>query len=511
MDKRLVVILFLYLVLAVILLGYYQYQINPDGVGYIQTAEKYLTGDLYGAVNAYWGPLLSWLLIPFLYFNQNPAHALYSVKVLSLVVGFFTLIGIRQLSYRFEMDEAVRTMVLVMVVPVLLYFALSVTTPDLLVVCFVVYYLSVIFNPKYPDKISNGVFCGVLGAVAFFAKSFLFPFFIAQFILINLLHYHYRGNYPRIKITRNLLVGLVVFLMVSGVWIGLISAKEGELTFGTSGEYNHALVGPESNGFPQFYQGLSAPGEIDQQKALKQWSPFKSWSNFAFQLRLVWNNLWQTVSIYQYFSCLAVIIVFCSLLLLIRPFKKFTDKKSREIIVFSLVTLLIYSGGYLPVLVEDRYSWPMYILLMLMGGLLISMLFNNLQLKKFNHLKILRGVVLILFAVSFILMPVNSLYTDLNTGKDIYTLSGILKTDYGVQGNIATNDRLIGTQYISFYLNATSFGQSNEDVSQEELQLQLEEYNIDYYLVWGNSTPYLIGYSEITGGKIKDLKVYKKS
>lgn len=510
-DKRLVIILVLYLVLGLALLGYYQYQINPDGVGYIQTAWKYLSGDFYGAVNAYWGPLLSWLLIPFLYFNQNPDYALYSAKILSLILGFFTIMGVRQLSYRFELDETVRTAVLLMMVPVIIYFALSVVTPDLLVACVLVYYLSIIFNPKYPDKLSNGLVCGALGAVAFFAKSFLFPFFIAQFLVLNLLHYHYRGDYPWIRITRNMLMGFLVFLLISGVWIGLISSKEGELTFGTSGGYNHALVGPESSGFPQFYQGLSAPGEIDQQKALKEWSPFESWSNFTFQLRLIWNNLWQTISIYQFFSCLSVLIILSSLFLLLRPFKKFTGKGDRRIIIFSLITLLIYSGGYLPVLVEDRYLWPMYLLLMLMGGLLISLTFKNLPAWKTNYVNILKGVIIILFALSFILMPVNFLNTNIDTGKDIYALSDTLKTQYGVQGNIATNDRLIDAQFLSFYLNTTSFGQSKRDISDAELQLQLEKYRIDYYLVWGNSTPHLTSYKEITGGKIRDLKIYRRN
>lgn len=509
-DKRLALILVLYLAIAFVLLGYYQYQINPDGVGYIHTAEKYLSGDFYGAVNAYWGPLLSWLLIPFLYFNQNPSHALYSTKILSLIIGFFTLIGVRQLSYRFKLDEAVRTTVLLMMVPVLIYFALSVTTPDLLVNCILVFYLSIIFNPKYPDKASSAAFCGVLGTLAFFAKSFIFPFFMAQFLIINLLHYHYRGDYPKLKITKNILLGFLVFLLVSSVWIGLISSKGGELTFGTSGTFNHALVGPESSGFPQFYQGLSAPGEIDPQEALKKWSPFESWGNFTYQLRLVWNNFWQTISIYQYFSFLSVLIIICSLLILIRPFKKFTSKNSRKIIIFALVTLLIYSGGYLPVLVEDRYLWPMYVLLILMGGLLINSLFENLP-KKPNHVKLLKGVILVLFAYSFIIMPINSLQTNLNTGKDVYELTETLKAQYGIHGNIATNDRLIDTQYLSFYLNTTSFGQSKKDISEEELQLQLEKYSIDYYFVWGNSTPNLVGYREITGDKIKDLKVYKRN
>lgn len=510
-DKRLVLILILYLALGFILLGYYQYQINPDGVGYIQTAEKYLSGDFQGAVDAYWGPLLSWLLIPFLYFNQAPTYALYVAKILSIIIGLFTIIGIRQLSYQFELDETVRTTILLIMVPVILYFSLIVITPDLLVVCLLVYYLSIIFNPKYPDRLSNGLLCGVLGAFAFFAKSYMFPFFIAQFLLLNLLHYHYRGDYPKIKITRNMLIGFLAFLLVSGVWIGLISSKEEKLTFGTSGGYNYALVGPQSNGFPQFYQGLSAPGEIDEVSTLESWSPFSSWSNFTYQLNLIWNNLRQTKSIYQYFSCISLLILLCSLLLFIPPINKFTSSTKRKPILFSLITILIYSGGYLPVLVEDRYLWPVYVLLILLGGFLVSLLFKFSFTQKSNYkTNILKGFLLVLFALSFILMPVNALYTNLNTGKDIYTLSNTLKTQYGIHGNIATNDRLIDTQYLSFYLNTTSFGQSKQNSTDEELQLQLEKYDIDYFFLWGNSTSYLIGYSEITGGKIEDLKIYKK-
>jgi hypothetical protein len=99
---------------------------------------------------------------------------------------------------------------------------------------------------------------------------------------------------------------------------------------------------------------------------------------------------------------------------------------------------------------------------------------------------------------------------NMDTGKDIYLLSESLKNQYGVQGNIATNDQLIDTQYLSFYMNTTSFGQSRKDITDRELELQLLRYGIDYYLVWGDSTPNLAGYTEITQGRIKDLKIYKK-
>ena len=288
LDWRLNLILIFYIILGYILISYFQHQINPDGVGYITTAEIYLTGNVYSAVNAYWGPLLSWLLIPFLYFNQTPAYALYVLKILSLIIGFITIIGVRQLSYDFEMKEYIRTASLLITVPVILYFALTIITPDLLIVCLLVYYFAIIFNSHYPDKLSNALLCGVIAAFAYTGKSFIFLFFIVHYIIMNILHY-YRVQEPQQKkrVTKNLILGLTIFLIISGVWVGLISSKEGKLTYGTAGTYNYELVGPQSNGFPQFNQGLSAPGEINEEQSLKPWSPFSSYSNFHYQLKII--------------------------------------------------------------------------------------------------------------------------------------------------------------------------------------------------------------------------------
>ena len=41
-DIRLISILIIYLILAIILFRYYQYQINNDGIGYINTAHSYM-------------------------------------------------------------------------------------------------------------------------------------------------------------------------------------------------------------------------------------------------------------------------------------------------------------------------------------------------------------------------------------------------------------------------------------------------------------------------------------
>ena len=52
------VIIASYLILGIILIPYYRFQLNPDGVSYISIAQKYLLGDLIHAINGYWLSLI---------------------------------------------------------------------------------------------------------------------------------------------------------------------------------------------------------------------------------------------------------------------------------------------------------------------------------------------------------------------------------------------------------------------------------------------------------------------
>lgn len=500
-ELRLILVLVLYAFLGIILLRYYQYQINPDAIQYIGIAKLYLSGDFVKAINPYWGPFLSWLLIPFLFLGQNPGNILYSAKILSLIVGIFTIIGVRQLSYRFEMSEVIRTVILFSLVPIVLYFSFSFITPDLLLVAILVFYLNIIFNQDYPNKLHNGLFCGILGAFAFFTKSFAFLFFLAHFLLFNI--FHYFGNKDqetRKKIFKNLFLGLAVFLIVSSVWVGLISNDVGKITFGTSGEINYALAGPETQGVSP-HQGLSKPGE---QEIPKSWSPFSSYSNFKYQLTLIWNNTIRTLVMYQNFSYFYFIILLAYIILLIQPLNKLILDRD---VLYPLTTILILSGGYIPVLLEERYLWLVNILLILMGGYLLNLLFKSDLFTKARKI-----VLILLFASSFILMPASYLVYNTHTGEDSYRLSNVLIDNYNIQGNVASNDKVVYMGFLEYYLNFTYYGQAKKDVADEELQNQFKKYDISYYFFWSSSnqnSEFLSkNYPEITNGSIKGLKIY---
>lgn len=502
-NISLILALITFLIIGIILIRYYQYQINPDGLVYMKIAKLYLSGDYNAAISAYWGPLISWLLIPFFIINSNPLYILLSTKILFLIVGFFTIIGINKLSYTFEMEENIRSVIIFASVPIILYFVFSVITPDLLMVCILVFYLSIIFDSEYSNKISNGLFCGVLGSLAYLTKSYSFLFFIAHFFMFNLLHY-FKNIQNRRNILKNLFLGFAVFLIVSGIWIGLISQKEGEITYGTAGKFNYYLVSPESKGFglPHYLGEIKYDGSLTPIADTKQWSPFESRSNFKYQLDIIYLNIIKAFNIMKLFSYFSLIILITYSLFLLKPFKEI----STDYRLYPILTITIFILGYILILIEERYLWIIYILLLLMGGYLLNTLFKYDFFT--NNKKIL---VCVVFILSFIWMPVSFLNENINLNKDIYDISNNIETQCNIKGNIATNygESRVSMAYLSYYLETNYLGQTKKDISDSKLQDQLRKYDIDFYFVWGNNTPSFFNeYTEVTNGKINGLKIY---
>ncbi|EKQ52946.1 MAG: hypothetical protein B655_1617 [Methanobacterium sp. Maddingley MBC34] len=475
-DIRLLIILSVYFILGIFLLKYYQYQINPDGIQYILIAKSYFTGNFHTAIDAYWGPLISWLLVPFLFFGQSPIYELLSTKILALIVGSVTIVGVRFLSYRFKMNETIRTVLLFSLIPIILFFALFAITPDLLTVCVLVYYLYFIFDPDYYQKYNNAIFCGILGSLAYFSKSFALPFFLIHFFIFNIFHVLAIAKNRRRKVVKNFLLGVLVFVLISGIWVALISDKEGKITIGTSGEVNHALVGPDSKGPVQFFKGFDKP-QISVSNP--QWSPLNSWSNFKFQLEIIWNNIQKELLSYQLFSLFSIIIMFTYFLLCLKPLKQLINDRD---VLYPLTTIILLSVLYLPIVVEASYLWLGYILLLLMAGFLI-----NIILEKTIISKIAKIILLFVVAASFAYMPVSFLANNTNINKELYYSSLDLKTQYNINGNIASNDQLDTMKFISFYMGTNYYGQAPKNITDDQLASDLKELDIDYYFVWDNS------------------------
>lgn len=512
-NRRFILALIIYSVAGIItlfLLKYYQYPINPDVISYICISQKYASGDFSNAINGYWGPFFSWLLTPFLFFGSTPLQFVYLSEILSLIIGFFTLLGVRLLSCKFEIEEKIRTAMMFAMIPIVLYFWLRGVFVDLLILCIIIFYLNVIFSSKYQDKLLNGLACGIIGAMAYLTKSYALPFFVSHFLLFNFLYYININREKRKNVLKNLALGLTVFIAISGIWVGLISYKYDELTFGTTGGYNQKLIGPDYKGQHLMYSQLLKPPNKTAISAwedpsfikMDSWSPLKLWK---YQLKIIWKNLKDTIDIYLSFSFLSIIIILVAMLMYIKYPKKQVLKKN---IIYPLLTLGLYSAGYLLILVEDRYLWIVYILLLLMGGYLLTVLFKN---PFFDNKK--KNILAVFFLLSFTTIPAtNFIYAingDINS-EGIYELSQTLKNEYNVHGNIASNDEWRKSLYIAYFTNSKYYGQIRKNSSTNDLELELKKNNIDFYIVWGESgeSGILPDYNDITGGKLHGLKIY---
>ena len=500
------IVLTVYSILALILITFFQYNVGGDGSSYISIAHYYATGNWNDAINGYWSPLYSWLIAPFLLSGYNPFQAVIISRVISLVTGFFTIIAVNRFIQIYELEIWVKRAVLVSLLPIILFFALSRATPDLLVTCILVFYFTIIFNPKYPDKFSRGGSSGFIGGLGYLAKSYIFPFFLVHFTVFNLIHYFQNR---KSSVLKNFALGLAVFFVISGLWVGNISQKYDKFTIGTATDYNHEIVGPKYQEHPIYFLGLIKPPtekavsiwEEPSTIKLEDWSPLQSPEYFHFQLKVFWKNITRSIAFMEYFSILSILILIVSLILV---FKTEFDK-IRNNLIYLLTTILIYTGGYCLIFVEIRYLWPVCILLLVTGFYLL----HSLHETRIINSK-LKNVLLIILMVSFVVTPTIELVSYVGSDNQIPTLSSNLKNDYQIKGNIASNDMWAETLSISYYLESRYFGLTKNS-SQASLEEELESNNIDYYFQW--SVPdelTLSNYQEITGNRIKNLKIYSR-
>ncbi|HML06222.1 MAG TPA: hypothetical protein VK426_10650 [Methanobacterium sp.] len=516
-NLDLILILLIYSLLALFSIRYYVY-IGGDEISYINIAHGYAIGDFGDAINGYWSPLYSWLMAPFFLSGFTPLYGTLASKTLSLIIGFFTIISVKLLLNTLKTSETTQRAVLISLIPVVLYFTLMYNTPDLLVVFLLIIYFSIVFKSNYSDKLTYGFLCGFIGALAYLSKSYAFPFFLAHFMLFNLIYYFKDVNsFKKKNILKNLILGLSVFFVISGVWAGIISEKYDKLTISTSGEINHDLIGPEYNLYsmkyidhPVYRDGLLKPpnklsnsiwDDMSYLK-MKEWGAFDSLSSFNHQISIFWLNIIYAIQIIESFFPIAAILVIAMLIFI---WKSKSNKIAKEKLVYLLITMFIYTIGYCFIAIEWRYLWLIFIILIVASFYLV----DNLYTSKTISSKI-RNVLLIILMISFIIQPISETIIFSNSENYYYDLSNTLKNNYGIHGNIAS-DSWGDTLTISYYLETKYYGQPKKYYNSNDLQIELENNDIDYYFVGdSNNTVTLSDYKEITNGKINGLMIYKK-
>ena len=344
-------------------------QINRDAVAYIRNAAYLSQGRLLDSVSGYWSPLLSWSLAPFIYFGCDGLYASRLVLGLwgaVLVVGVAVFVG-RCTALAFPWN----TIVLMLVSLAAAEWTTARITPDLLLGAVAIWYFGLTARSDILLSRRTQVLAGVVGGLAYLAKSYAFPFFLTHYVFsVCVQSVLRRPNASLSQAVKAVAAGITAFAVIAGPWIGVLSSKYGRFTFSTAAAFNHFVVGPEADAglADAFYRAQPVPPgritvwETPDKLVYKDWSPFASSAFLMHQVKQFKMNGVEIVRSIADFDLLGVVPGFLLLMLVIRLVARQQGRASPYPAEWSLMTVLVYAGGFLPIAFEARYIqavlWP---------------------------------------------------------------------------------------------------------------------------------------------------------
>ena len=155
----------------------FSYQLNPDATSYFSIAEKYARGDIRSALNGYWGPVLSLLLVPFVWAG---VPLIIAGKSLALVVAVAILVTCYAYLRRLRAPNWLVLLGCLALAPTLLIWSVTEPiTPDLLFALLLLWLVIGLDQFSQQPTRKTGIVLGALGAGLYFTKGIGFYIFLA--------------------------------------------------------------------------------------------------------------------------------------------------------------------------------------------------------------------------------------------------------------------------------------------------------------------------------------------
>jgi hypothetical protein len=379
------------------------------------------------------------------------------------------------------------------ILPVL-WWAYSVFSPDLLVVLILIWYFIFIFDENYSKKKYSGLLCGLSGSFGYFAKTYIFYFFLIHFLLSNIVHYLTASLSEKKKVVKNFFLGILIFIVIITPWIISLNKKYHIVTIATVGRYNYYVYMLQTKD-PPFEQGFIEPFNEGDTSSWDDPSYYQLKSashspSLDHEITLIYSHINLILNSFTRFSLLSNVIIGNIFLLILLYFKEILYRKNLFLL---LLTWLVYPAGYIIIHLEERFILINEVLIILAGGYLLSLLFKDKCIGRLS-----RKIVLVLFIMSFSISFLNHLNHNKYTGKNIYDESKILKEKYNIKGK-AGSDIILWPRIleISYYLNLKYYGVSKPHSTFAELKRDFERYELDYYFLCDRSDRVLI--KELSG------------
>ena len=383
---------------------HYHKFLNFDTLAYINIAELYAKGDLPNAINACWSPMYSWILAGCKILGVPMLNACYVINFLAAGLCFNLLIKI---SRRYLKNKLWYYAFCFYCLSLLLYFAMSTLTPDLLATVFSLWFIRLISREHFYYSKTQVFYCGLAAAGMYFAKSYNFVALHIFFIALIAIPY-FSAKVSLKRRLKQLTKAYIIFLAFCLPWIVAISLKEDKLVFSSTGRFTHNLVSPDYKGYYPIYNKIHPPPfedayfiMFDPTHTLDEynWSPFENFRNFKHQVLLVLDSIKNLYLALDKYGAKGIIII-AALIILYRNRQKHRlvlPGGLRRITAFGL----LYPLFYLPIFITDRY---VFICIFLFHLILFYLIQQVAELIKSKYVVPLSIALLVFSLVPFGLM-----------------------------------------------------------------------------------------------------------
>ena len=245
---------------VVIMLGFvhawaHRHAMNPDGVSYLDVADKYIQRDWTWAVNAYWSPLYSWVigaafsvLRPSPYWEYTVVH-LVNFVIYLLAFACFEFLLVQVIKYQGQGTHGVTDEdsslpawawqsigYLLFLWCTIVLITLAIVTPDMIIAASVFLLMGLLCRIRLRPRWTDFVLFGFVLGVAYLAKAVMFPLAFAFLTVCFFSVGNIRRAVPRV------LISFAVFLIVSSPFLLALHRAKGRWTFGDSGPLAYAWL-----------------------------------------------------------------------------------------------------------------------------------------------------------------------------------------------------------------------------------------------------------------------------
>jgi hypothetical protein len=494
---------------------FYQYYIDPDATAYLTLAKRYAEGDFLKAVNGYWSPWAVWLTALLMKAGMAPFSAAIVVNG-AAAIGF--LFVSHSLFVFFDIKKGVRWLYELALVVFLVYAVFWQSFDDLWECFFLLVLFRTLIRNDFEARPLLWILTGVLGALAYLAKAYALPFVLLEIVCCSFLLIREKGSGNGKKWIRIAAVCMCVTLLLSSPWFYLLYEKYGKWMTGTAGSLNTSwyLVGhpywKESIGqlLPPVY--TDSPSYWEDAYMVNGVTPHFWNSPKLLLLQIIkagYNLLKLVQSINELSAFFAVALLFSIGIFFSEKVRATYDRKTKLL----ALSFLLFPSGYLLVNFQARYLWYMLPLSMILLAIFIP------QISFFTNLKdAFKRLLFPIIAFSFIVMPLLGLREMYRAGEEEY-IQAIQLRQLNIRGAFTTNipyssrsQNIVRLAYFS----GNPYYNMPVSTTRELLLNEIRRYQIPYYFhfyegEWDDfvlKDEYGSAFREVTGGKIKGLKVF---